>query len=203
LRPRFNPQAAGPEAQRAGVLPSRIDARQMSLFGAGWTLGSIRYLAESGADSATYYETTGWGGIMERAAGSPLPNLFRSFAGGVFPLFHVLADVGEFGPGAEAQVLHSSDPLGVDGLILRMGGRARLLMANFSPRLQYVRIVKPELGRAVRVRRLNGRTAINAMKSPEEFRKEPGSLMTFAGSDFEMALLPFEVARVDAAPAVL
>src|SRR5439155_21209637 len=157
LRPRFNPQASAPEAPRPGTLPSRIDARQMSLFGAGWTLGSIRYLAESGADSATYYETTGWGGIMEGAVEPPLPNLFRAFAGGVFPVFHVLADVGELGPGAEAQVLHSSDPLGVDGFILRAGGRARLLLANFSPRIQYVRIVKPELGRAVRVRRLNDR----------------------------------------------
>ena len=170
----------------------------MSLFGAGWTLGSIRYLAESGADSASYYETTGWGGIMEGAVEPPLPNLFRAFAGGVFPLFHVLADVGELGPGAEAQVLHSSDPLGVDGFILRAGGRARLLLANFSPRIQYVRIVKPELGRAVRVRRLNERTAVRAMKSPEEFRKDPGSLGTLSGPDFETALLPFEVARIDA-----
>jgi hypothetical protein len=199
LRPRFNPQAAAPETSRSGALPSRIDARQMSLFAAGWTLGSIKYLAESGADSATYYETTGWGGIMERAAGSPLPNLFRSFPGGAFPLYHVLADVGEFGPGAEARVIHSSDPLSVDGCLLRLGNRARLLLANFSPRVQYVRVVKPELGRAVRVRRLNERTAIRAMKSPEEFRKDPGSLMTFPGADFEMALLPFEVARVDAA----
>src|SRR5262249_32456818 len=156
------------------------DVRQMSLFGAGWTLGSIRYLAESGADSATYYEATGWGGIMERAAGAPLPNLFRSFAGGVFPLFHVFADVGELGPGAGAQVLHSSDPLAVDGFILRTGPRARLLLANFSARVQHVRIVRPELGRAARVKRLNERTAIFAMKSPEEFRRDPGSLVTFA-----------------------
>ena len=66
LLARFNPNATGPEPEPApGELPSQVDIRQMSLFGAGWTLGSIKYLSESGASSVTYYETTGWRGVME------------------------------------------------------------------------------------------------------------------------------------------
>jgi len=199
LRPRFNPQASGPEMTKPGTLPSRIDPRQMSLFGAAWTLGSIRHLAESGAGSATYYEATGWGGLMERASGSPLPELFRSLPGGVVPLYHVLADVGEMGAAAEARPLLSSDPLIVEGLLLRSGSRARMLLANFGPGIRYVRVQKAELGRAVRIRSLNGRTALRAMQSPEDFRKDAGSLRTFSEPGFEIALLPFEVARIDAA----
>src|SRR5687768_14979614 len=39
LRPRFNPDATGPDPEPpAGELPAQVDVRQMSLFGAGWTL---------------------------------------------------------------------------------------------------------------------------------------------------------------------
>ena len=66
LRPRFNPSAIGPQPEPApGMLPSQVDVRQMSLFGAGWTLGSIKNLAANGTSSLTYYETTGWRGVME------------------------------------------------------------------------------------------------------------------------------------------
>ena len=59
-----------------------------------------RRTAESGVSSATYYETTGWRGVMETAQGSPLPELFPSLPGGVFPLYHVFADLTE-GEGCE------------------------------------------------------------------------------------------------------
>src|SRR5205823_13641010 len=63
LKPRYNPDAAGPEpAPRPGELPAAVDPRQPSLFAAGWTVGSLKYVAESGVASATYFETTGWRG---------------------------------------------------------------------------------------------------------------------------------------------
>ena len=123
LRMRSNPNATGPEAPPPpGVLPPQVDPRQMSLFGAGWTLGSLKYLAASGANSATYYETTGWRGVMETAAGSPLPQLFRSLPGAVFPLYHVFADLGEFA-GGEIATGRASQPLAFDGLVLYKNGR--------------------------------------------------------------------------------
>jgi hypothetical protein len=97
LRPRFNPSATAPEGERsAGELPPEVDPRQMSLFAACWTVGSIKYLAESGTAAITYYETTGWRGVMETEQGSPHPDRFPSEAGMVFPLYHVFADLAEW-----------------------------------------------------------------------------------------------------------
>jgi D-apionolactonase len=116
LRRRVNPYATGPVPPVApGELPPRVDLRQMSLFGAGWTLGSLKYLAESGVGSVTYYETTGWFGVMETEQGCPLPEQFPSRPGMVFPLYHVLADAGELA-GAEVLPVASSQPLAFDGL---------------------------------------------------------------------------------------
>ena len=100
LKMRHNPYATAAEPPTPpGQLPPQVDPRQMSLFGAGWTLGSIKYLAAAGAASATYFETTGWRGVMESAAGSPAPARFPSLPGAVFPLYHILADAGEFAGG--------------------------------------------------------------------------------------------------------
>jgi len=87
LKPRFNPNATGPQTTAGpDELPTQVDTRQMSLFGAVWTLGSLKYLCESGVDSVTYYENTGWRGVKEREAGSPLREKFPSVPGATFPL---------------------------------------------------------------------------------------------------------------------
>src|SRR5262249_316655 len=136
LKPRWNPYATGTAPEPIpSELPPTVDVRQMSLFGAGWTLGSIKYLAESGVESVTYYETTRCRGVMETEAGSPLPDQFRSIPGAVFPLYHVLADVGEFAGGHVLPSV-SGEPLCFDGLALRQGGRTRLLLASFRPETQ-------------------------------------------------------------------
>ena len=195
LLARFNPNATGPEPEPApGELPAQVDIRQMSLFGAGWTLGSIKYLSESGASSVTYYETSGWRGVMERADGSPLQEKFRSLPGAVFPLYHVLADVGEFA-GGEVLVSKLSDPLKVEGIALRKNGKTRILLANLTPESQHVR-VQNLLG-TVRVRRLDETNAQTAMASPEAFRAETGEFVGDAEDTLELNLLPYAVAQID------
>ena len=170
LKQQFNPVATGAEAPTpAGVLPSRVDPRQMSLFGAAWTLASIKNLAEGGAAGVTYYETAGWQGVMETTEGSRLPQNFRSIAGSVFPVWHVLADVGEF-RGGQALPCVSSRPLDVECLILRAGGRSRALVANLSTEKQTVEIPAALVGSSPRVRVLDASTAEAAMTKPEEFR---------------------------------
>lgn len=179
LQPRFNPNATGPEPDPApGELPPQVDPRQLSLFGAGWTLGSIKYLAESGViDSLTYYETTGWRGVMETAAGSPLPAKFPSLPGAVFPLYHLLADVGEFA-GGEVVACPSSAPLQVEGLVLTKAGRTRLLVANFTEQPQQVAVQ----GRSgpVTVRCLDEETILQAMPEPMAYRAANAVLATLA-----------------------
>ncbi len=169
LQPRFNPNATGPEAQPApGALPPQVDPRQLSLFGAGWTLGSIKQLAETGeVESITYYETTGWRGVMESAQGSPLPAQFPSLPGSVFPLYHLLADVGEFA-GGEVVQSKSSEPLKVEGLVLQKAGHRRVLLANFTGQAQWVTLTG--LTGNATLRRLDGENVVQAMLEPKAYR---------------------------------
>jgi len=195
LKMRFNPNATGPEPEPApGELPSPVDVRQMSLFGAAWTLGSLKYLAESAPQSITYYETTGWRGVMEIEAGAPVPERFRSISGAVFPLYHILADVGEFA-GGQVIPTTSSASLKVDGLALRTDGKTRVLLANLSPERQQVSV--QNLSQEVQVRQLNETNAEAAMSSPEGFRAEAGDTMQTTKGTLELSLLPYAVVRID------
>lgn len=195
LKPRFNPYATGlVPVSPAGELPPQVDVRQMSLLGAGWTVGSLKYLAESGVDQITYYETTGWRGVLETESGSPLPGIFHSFPGSVFPMYHVFADVGEYAGG---QVIPgcSSDPLRVDGLILKLNGRTRILLANYTPNSQ--RIVVKDVARQARVRFLDETCAEEAMLSPETFHSRSGQPVPAPLGILELDLLPYAIATID------
>jgi hypothetical protein len=192
---RFNPNATAPEpAPRPDELPSQVDERQMSLFGAVWTVGSLKYVAQGGVDSVTYYETVGWRGVMETEAGSPMPAKFRSIPGAVFPLYHVLADVGEL-VGGDVIYTTSSDPLLLDGLALRKGDRIRVILANMSPEAQQIRV--QNLGPSVRVRHLDENNAEEAMRSPGAFQAELGELMETANGALDAVLLPYGIMRID------
>jgi hypothetical protein len=195
FRPRTNPYATGaPAAAAPEQLPPSVDVRQMSLYGAGWTLGSIKHLAEAGATSITYYETTGWRGVMEREAGSPLPAQFRSIAGGVFPLYHALADVGEFA-GGDVYATVSSAPLRFDGLALRHGKRARVLLASFTNTTEQVRV--EGVTGMVALRMLDATNAEAAMRAPEDFRAANGVLRESHNGVLNVELPPFAVVRLD------
>lgn len=197
LQPRFNPNATGPEPEpKAGELPPQVDARQMSLFGAGWTLGSIKQLAQSGeVNSLTYYETNGWRGVMERSSGSPLPEKFQSIPGAVFPLYHVFADVGEFA-GGEVLTCKSQAELSVEALALHKEGRTRILLANFTPSPQQVTL-QGISGTTARVRLLDERNVEQAIRSPATFQQRIGSSRSLTDGKLRVELLPFALARID------
>ena len=196
MRRRVNFHAAGdPPPDVPGELPDSVDVRQSSLLGAAWTAGSVKYVAEAGASSVTYYETTGWRGVLERAAGSELPDAFRSAAGEVFPLYHPLADATEW-EGAEVLACESSDVLAAVGLAVRTpDGGTRLLVANLAPREQDV-VVAPVSG-PLALRRLNESTAAEAAADPTAFRRRSESVE--AAGELELTLAPYEVVRVDPA----
>lgn len=181
LRPRLNPNATGSEPPvTPGELPPAVDPRQLSLFGAAWTLAMLKALAESGADSVTFFETTGWRGVMETAAGSTLPEKFPSIAGTVFPLYHVLADAADF-RGGDVVWTESGNPLRVVSLLLRAGARRRLMMANLSP--SSCRVKLQNFDQIVLARILDESNRMAAMTSPEEFRE---SLTPFHGTGIEL-----------------
>ncbi|MGD0743787.1 MAG: hypothetical protein ABSA45_01395 [Verrucomicrobiota bacterium] len=168
LKPRFNANATEPEAANAArELPASVDPRQMSLFAAAWTLGSVKYLAESGASSVTYYETTGWRGVMETEAGSRLPARFPSAPGLIFPLYHLFFDLAQW-KSAEIVTCRSTDPLRAVGLAFRRPRGCHLLAANLTAEHQIIRLALPGVGGAS-CRTLDASNAPDAMKNPEFF----------------------------------
>jgi len=210
LRPRFNPNATGPEpAQLPGELPPQVDTRQMSLFAAAWTLGSLKYLGESGAFSITYFETIGWQGVMETDAGSPIPERFPSLPGVVFPLYHVLADLGEF-RGGKIWSVASLFPLQAIGMFVRKANHAAFLCANLTAVLQHVTLpyMPPSLPRsakdkersetgACRIRLLDAASAEFAMREPERYRAEAWQTVTMPRIGLGWRLPPYAILRLD------
>ena len=187
LKPRFRAAATGPEPATApGKLPPQVDIRQASLFGAGWTVISLKYLAEAGAASVTFYETSGWRGVVETDAGSPAP--FPSLPGAVFPLYHVFGDFAEF-RGGDILPSKSTDPLVVDGLVLEKHGRRRIIMVNFTSLEQEVAM--DTAGRPGCVRLLDEASVPFAMENPVEYR------MTRGADSAQLVLPRFAVATID------
>jgi len=198
LRPRFNPGLGADPEVAPGELPHSVDPRQSSLFGAAWTLGSLKYLNESGARSVTYYETTGWRGIMETESGSPLPEKFRSLPETVFPLYHVLADFGEF---SEGQVIpcRSCDPLRVEAMVLTKEGpqekTTRVMLGNMTAEPQEVVIEVPAPRAELKI--LDETNVLEAIESCEAFRAREGQRLKVTNNRIRLELRPFAVARLD------
>jgi D-apionolactonase len=195
IRRRVNFHAAEPEPEAAaGELPDSVDVRQPSLLGGAWTAGSLKYMAESGADTVTYYETTGWRGVLEREEGSALSDVFHSHAGEVFPLFHPLADAAGW-RGEEVLEVTSDDPLTAVALAVKVDGGLRLLVANLTSAPQDV-VVSPLPGPR-RIRRLSATNAREAGADPMSFLEAREEAE--ADGELELRLEPYEVVRIDEA----
>lgn len=195
LKQRFNAVATTAQQEPPpGQLPFQVDPRQMSLFLAGWTAGSVKYLAGSEVASITYFETTGWRGVLEREGGSPQPERFPSRPGEVFPVYHVFADLAKW-RGGEIVTLTSADPLAIETLAIAAGDELHLLVANLTPREQRARVA-PLLDGECRVRRLNVETAPTAMADPGAYRASIAP-ETVTGREFDLTLAPFELVRID------
>lgn len=194
LKRRYNPHAIAAEAERApDELPDAVDPRQMSLFGAVWTAGSIKYLSESGASALTYFETTGWQGFIERETGSPLPALFSSEPGMVFPLYHVFADVAEGKKGTIVQC-ESNQPLVVTALAIAQQGTLQLLVANLTDTHQRV-VIGPLAAEVVSLLSLDSSSVQEAMFEPEKFRQH-WQPITVQNGNLTLNMAPYATVRV-------
>lgn len=120
LKPRSKAAAADNEAFK-----NNYDSSQTSQLAAGWTLGSIKYLAEAGADSITYFETSGPGGIMDEA--------------NIYPVGALLQFILNWKP-AEIKATSSDFPLKITSLLMLRAERKEscLLIANHTAEKQTV-----------------------------------------------------------------
>ncbi len=167
LKPQINPLTFTPFPSAAEELPSSVDPRQASLFGACWTLGSLKYLIESQVSSLTCYETAGWRGVLETKTGSPNPEQFASFPECVYPLYHIFADIGEYA-GVSVHPVHSSHPGRLLALGLQKGRQTRILAANLTeePLEFFLKLNQPLQS----FRCLDESSVVFAMKYPETWR---------------------------------
>lgn len=193
LKMRFNPNATGPDPETPpGQLPPQADVRQMSLFGAAWTLGSLKYLAAPDVTRITYYETTGWRGVMETEHTDLVDaDLFPSQPGMVYPMYFVFADVADFA-GGELLKIHTSEPLTVDGLLLRDGNRQRLLLANLTPQPQTVQLALPP--GTYHARHLDETNTEAALHDPAAYLNAAAAQIDTGAP---LTLKPFAITRID------
>ena len=197
LKPRFNAVATeAPPPLAAGELPPEVDPRQMSLFGAAWTVGSLARLLPSGVAALTYYETTGWRGVVQGDEPPAVPGRFPAGPGMWFPLAHVLADLAEWREG-RVVAAESSDPLRVVALAVADADGLHLLLANLTPEPQVAEIGPLPPGQGT-LRRLTAATVEAAAWDPDRFRAGAAPLAAERGP--LVSLAPYEVARLDVGP---
>ncbi len=193
LKRRFNPNNSFIELPWEGEgVPPQIDARQMTLFGASWTAGSLKYLCESDVDSITYFETTGERGVIQGEIEPRWPGFFPSEKGMIFPVFHLFRFV----------MMHknyrtikniSSNPLSVDCLSIADDKEARFVIVNFTENEQKVKInglsgmfrliplCRKNLKKAQKDYRWDGLEVAKSYHSSEIFILEPDSINFLQG----------------------
>jgi len=164
--------------------PFPADPRQASLFGAGWTVGSLGALCQRGVHSITFYETTGRRGVVDNARGS------------VFPLYHVLADAAEFAGGIVLPV-KCTEPLAVAGVAFRLGAKSRVLLANLGPETRTVRLEGFRWPAHVWLKSLDEKSVKGAIASPVRFRAAPSRRVDSSGRSVELTLRPYSFVRLD------
>jgi hypothetical protein len=176
LAPQFINGEDPPGGPPAGPLPTYVDARQVEPFTAAWTLGSLKYLAEAGAHSATYFETVGWNGIMDADDVGARPAAFPSRPREVFPVFQLLKEIGEFAGGTVRRI-DSSNKLAAVGLALHKPDRLRVLVGNLTGEPQ-----------TVTLRGISGQPVAIQLLGAKE---------THATPEITIRLPPYGIAKID------
>lgn len=175
------------------LLPT-VDPRLKSLFGAGWILGSFKYLAENQISSITYFESPGQSGEGERKNIFPNSFEFSSTKGVVYPFYHVLADIKDF-LGGRVVLSKSTNPLSIESLVLQKGNKTRIMIANLVDKIIRIRI--SDLPQEIQVKTLDETNVIGAMYQPKKYRHQHGIMIRLQNSCFNSKVKPHSILRVD------
>lgn len=166
LKRRFNPVASSKEQPEKGEsLPATVDPRQMSLFCAGWTLGSMKMLAEAGITSATFYETMGMKGIIHGDRKPEYPGLFHAMPGMIYPAWYLLGELMSRKGWKVLKIPHPS-PLSLTVLALGQNNDRFITVANLKQ--ENNRVILKNLPREVRIFHLDEISFQNLMAHPSD-----------------------------------
>lgn len=165
IQRRFNANIENYEIPVTGNdLPPQVDCRMMSLLGACWTAGSLKYLCESVVSGITYFETAGERGIIQGEFPSRWPERFESVKDMIFPVYHILYYILK-NKDLNVMKSHSSHSMKADILTLSDGQRLKFVLINFSPQQQIVFF--PNLSGSYRMKQLNAGTFAEASADPD------------------------------------
>jgi hypothetical protein len=125
LRKRFNASAKNPEDRfMEETLAKQADPRQKSAFAAAWLMGSIKTLAEAGAQKLTLFRAAGALGLIDAS-------------GVAYPTYHLLRQLATW-RGAKVIQTQSSDKLACKALCLEKDGANLWIVANHTAHEQQV-----------------------------------------------------------------
>ncbi|MFO7620850.1 MAG: hypothetical protein R6W81_06230 [Bacteroidales bacterium] len=172
--------------------PPQVDSRLMSLFGACWSVGSLKYLCESGADNVTYFETAGERGFIQGDDDPKWPSGFPAFRGMIFPVYHIFRFL-LGNKNMDVVKTICSDPHRAECLALTDGKQARAILVSFSPSQQDIEIeccsglfrirslVRESFSEAAKSHQWTGIATEEVVKSQGIFTIEPYSINFIEG----------------------
>src|SRR5271165_4065917 len=152
LRPRFKPNATGPEDDAGGenALPAAVDPRQRKLIGAAWTVGTLaNLLGREQVASLTFFETVGWKGVL--AGPASLPAAFGAQSGEIYPDYHVFRALAD-----ATELLGAGRNIAFAWPCYRAGNQqTRALVANLRPELSRLQFRAPICATSIEVQMLD------------------------------------------------
>jgi hypothetical protein len=163
----------------------------MSLFCAGWTAGSIKYLGEAGVKGVTYFETAGERGIVQGDFNSRWPSDFKAARGMIFPvyhLFHFLLNDKSFKIVSSV----SDHPLQADSIFLSDGKRYKAIVVNFTVSKQ--RVIFHGFSGEFRIKRLD---ADNFADAATDSKWSDKNWQNRSGNTDLLELEPFSVSFIE------
>jgi hypothetical protein len=180
FKPRFNPNATTKVKEKK---EDKVDGRQRSLFGAGWTLGSLHNLAKEGVSSITYYETTGCLGIVDVTQNS------------VYPIYHVFADIAPF-YGGKIHNIELSSPFKIEALAVSLENRLRILVVNLTNEELIINL-ETQRFKTVVVRSLNEMVVKEASEDPINFINKIDYIIKEPGNALKVKVMQTGILRLD------
>ncbi len=159
------------------------DPRQQGLFAASWLLGALMHCIAAKAASVTFFESIGPAGLVP------------SQKEAVYPLYHILASIGEM-RGALARICSCSEPNRIASVALWSGSSMMLLVANLTDTIQQVTIF--DLPESVTFVSLDENTLEQATLFPLLWRCKNGEQRSSNGPFHIFDILPYAVLRIEA-----